>query len=145
MILCEYSRQPEHVAQPRNASKQHCVACLYNDEPNPVHNEDAGMQPLPCENVKKLFTLLDLCVSSLRRGHANLLGIVPILTGDRRREPDDRKTRPRQRKGELRETVGNTVAELCVCSGTADWARTRLLQNLRTACNLARSAFLPLC
>ena len=25
-----------------------------------------------------LFTLLDLCVSSLRRGHANLLCIVPI-------------------------------------------------------------------
>ena len=29
---------------------------------------------------KKLATLLDLCVSSLRRGHANLLCIVPILT-----------------------------------------------------------------
>jgi hypothetical protein len=29
---------------------------------------------------KKLVTLLDLCVSSLRRGHANLLCIVPILT-----------------------------------------------------------------
>ena len=35
---------------------------------------------------KKLFTLLDLCVSSLRRGHANLLYIVPILTDDPRRE-----------------------------------------------------------
>ena len=35
---------------------------------------------------KKLFTLLDLCVSSLRRGHANLLCIVPILTDDLRRE-----------------------------------------------------------
>ena len=33
-----------------------------------------------------LFTLLDLCVSSLRRGHANLLCIVPILTHDPRRE-----------------------------------------------------------
>ena len=32
-----------------------------------------------CMNAKKLFTLLDLCVSSLRRGHANLLCIVPIL------------------------------------------------------------------
>ena len=32
------------------------------------------------ELPKKLFTLLDLCVSSLRRGHANLLCIVPILT-----------------------------------------------------------------
>ena len=36
--------------------------------------------------TKKLFTLLDLCVSSLRRGHANLLCIVPILTDDPRRE-----------------------------------------------------------
>ena len=35
---------------------------------------------------KKLVTLLDLCVSSLRRGHANLLCIVPILTDDPRRE-----------------------------------------------------------
>ena len=34
---------------------------------------------------KKLCTLLDLCVSSLRRGHANLLCIVPILTDDPRR------------------------------------------------------------
>ena len=33
-----------------------------------------------------LFTLLDLCVSSLRRGHATLLCIVPILTDDPRRE-----------------------------------------------------------
>ena len=35
---------------------------------------------------KKLVSLLDLCVSSLRRGHANLLCIVPILTDDPRRE-----------------------------------------------------------
>ena len=33
-----------------------------------------------------LLTLLDLCVSSLRRGHANLLCIVAILTDDPRRE-----------------------------------------------------------
>jgi len=38
---------------------------------------------------KKLFTLLDLCVSSLRRGHANLLCIVPILTDDPRRESEN--------------------------------------------------------
>ena len=42
----------------------------------------------PCEVSKKLFTLLDLCVSSLRRGHANLLCIVPILTDDPRRESE---------------------------------------------------------
>ena len=35
---------------------------------------------------KKLASLLNLCVSSLRRGHANLLSIVPILTDDPRRE-----------------------------------------------------------
>jgi hypothetical protein len=38
--------------------------------------------------IQELFTLLDLCVSSLRRGHANLLCIVPILTDDPRRESD---------------------------------------------------------
>jgi len=36
--------------------------------------------------VQILFTLLDLCVSSLRRGHANTLCTVPILTDDPRRE-----------------------------------------------------------
>ena len=40
------------------------------------------------EKIKELFTLLDLCVSSLRRGHANLLCIVPILTDDPRRESE---------------------------------------------------------
>ena len=34
----------------------------------------------------RVLTLLDLSVSSLRRGHANLLCIVPILTDDPRRE-----------------------------------------------------------
>ena len=43
----------------------------------------------PCDKLfKTLSTLLDLCVSSLRRGHANLLCIVPILTDDPRRESD---------------------------------------------------------
>ena len=37
---------------------------------------------------KKFGTLLDLCVSSLRRGHANLLCIVPILTDDPRKESE---------------------------------------------------------
>ena len=35
-----------------------------------------------------IFTLLDLCVSSLHRGHANLLCIVPILADDPRRESE---------------------------------------------------------
>ena len=33
-----------------------------------------------------MCTLLDLCVSSLRRGHANLLCTVPSLTDDPRME-----------------------------------------------------------
>ena len=37
------------------------------------------------EEEKKFDTILDFCVSSLRRGHANLLCIVPILTDDLRR------------------------------------------------------------
>ena len=37
-----------------------------------------------------LFTLLDVCVSSLRRGHANPLCIVPMLTDDPRRESSTR-------------------------------------------------------
>ena len=37
-------------------------------------------------HMYKLHMILDLCVSSLRRGHANLLCIVPILTDDPRRE-----------------------------------------------------------
>ena len=35
---------------------------------------------------KHMFTLLDSCVSSLHRGHANLLCTVPNLTHDARRE-----------------------------------------------------------
>ena len=35
---------------------------------------------------KRTFTLLDVCLSFLRKGHANLLCIVVILTDDPRRE-----------------------------------------------------------
>ena len=41
-----------------------------------------------CFTHVSLLALLDLCVSSLRRGHANLICIVPILTDDPRRESD---------------------------------------------------------
>ena len=34
----------------------------------------------PAKVAKKFGPFLDLCVSSLRRGHANLLCIVPILS-----------------------------------------------------------------
>ena len=39
-----------------------------------------------CTQHQQSFTLLDLCVSSLRGGHANILCIVPILTDGSRRE-----------------------------------------------------------
>jgi hypothetical protein len=53
-----------------------------------MHNIHAQHQQSFGKMSKKLFTLLDLCVSSLRRGHANLLCIVPILTDDPRRESE---------------------------------------------------------
>ena len=39
-----------------------------------------------CMCICTYESLLDLCVSSLSRGHANILCIVPILTDDPRRE-----------------------------------------------------------
>ena len=44
-----------------------------------------ALEPDAEQCAKKLFTLLDLCVSSLRRGHANLLRIFPTLTDAPRR------------------------------------------------------------
>ena len=55
--------------------------------------------------AKKLFTLLDLCVSSLRRGHANLLCIVPILTDDPRRESKRRFARDRKQDAQKNENT----------------------------------------
>ena len=55
-------------------------------ESQDTHKSQAGTSEPDALLSKKLFTLLDLCVSSLRRGHANLLCIVPILTDDPRRE-----------------------------------------------------------
>ena len=45
-----------------------------------------GIELRDKKQKKMLELLLELCVSSLRRGHANLLCIVPILTYARRRE-----------------------------------------------------------
>ena len=47
--------------------------------------------------LKKLGTLLDLRVSSLRRGHANLLCIVLILSDDPRRKSLEGPDRPAHR------------------------------------------------
>ena len=36
--------------------------------------------------LQELLNIIELCVSSLRRGHANIICIVPSLTDDPRRE-----------------------------------------------------------
>ena len=42
---------------------------------------DGTRRVCPAQNTQKILEpFLDLCVSSLREGHANLLCIVPILT-----------------------------------------------------------------
>ena len=60
---------------------------LRRSEPS-TNGEDTNVtsHATGCGGNEKLFTLLELCVPSLRRGHANLLCIVPILTDDPRRE-----------------------------------------------------------
>ena len=40
---------------------------------------DLYMKCLSCDKVQKIWNASRICVSSLRRGHANLLCIVPIL------------------------------------------------------------------
>ena len=56
------------------------------DRPSRLRRVTARLQAETDSVLNIRHTLLDLCVSSLRRGHANLLCIVPILTDDPRRE-----------------------------------------------------------
>ena len=62
--------------------------------------------------AKKMYTLFDLCVSSLRRGHANLLCIVPLLTGDPRRESSMKMWRAEARPV----AACRSFRRHCVCS-----------------------------
>jgi hypothetical protein len=57
---------------------------VWND-PESCHLSGIAPDLTACAEGKKFDTILDFCVSSLRRGHANLLCIVPILTDDLRR------------------------------------------------------------
>ena len=66
--------------------------CLAATTKQNINGNQSKAFTVPHKRRKKLFTLLDLCVSSLRRGHANLLCIVPILTDDPRRESGKLKT-----------------------------------------------------
>ena len=68
-----------------------CCACCARRNVAVNARSTAGAQirishPIETKTYKTCCTLLDLCVSSLRKGHANLLCIVPILTDDPRRE-----------------------------------------------------------
>ena len=57
------------------ASLRHFSTCAWPDR------NSRALPDLHLVSIgKKWLPLLDLCVSSLRRGHANLLCIVPILT-----------------------------------------------------------------
>ncbi len=89
---------PPHVRGSKKVCREARLAALPLERCCPMGIQQ-GAQSYPCGkrldtswagwgswDGKKLFTLLDLCVSSLRRGHANLLCIVPILTDDPRRE-----------------------------------------------------------
>ena len=67
--------------------------CLHTPPPFCLPLPGVRTAPVECDGtagfvvgLQKNSTLLDLCVSSLRRGHADLLCIVPILTDDPRRE-----------------------------------------------------------
>ena len=53
----------------------------YTHHSRPSGNEHAAA----CFSKEKMITFFDLCKSSLRRGHFNLLCIVPLLTDDPRR------------------------------------------------------------
>ena len=71
-------------------------------------NMKFAVTPLVLTQIAPLFTLLDLCVASLRRGHANLLCIVPILTDNPRRESrphlslSEHRQRHRRQRGHRR-------------------------------------------
>ena len=68
-----------------------CAQCLAAGESQPSYFKHLRPFVTVCDRLwpsvsvseaQKTVTFLDLCVSSLRRGHANLLCIVPIFTDD---------------------------------------------------------------
>ena len=96
-----------------------------------------------CRAAKNLVTLLDLCVSSLRRGHANLLCIVPILSDDLRGESDvSRWTSPPSIAGPA--GAGGPHTHSRTVAGRGAGGRPMLLQAwLLSAC--CRRPHLPPC
>ena len=84
---------------------------------------------------KKLGTLLDLCVSSLRRGHANLLCIVPILSDDPRRESNrDLQNRVMGLEGTQKNTLSNEFEhELFIFKKSQSYHLLKYV-NIKTSC-----------
>ena len=84
---------------------------------------------------KKLGTLLDLCVSSLRRGHANLLCIVPILSDDPQRESNrGLQNRVMGLEGTQKNTFSNELEhELFIVKGSQS-CRVLKYVNIKTSC-----------
>ena len=62
---------------------------------------------------QKMWNASRFCVSSLRRGHANLLCIVPILTDDPRRESKQRKTKDCRQDRQDNQNTAARNKELC--------------------------------
>ena len=110
-IRCSSHRQEARSrfgTHPRQGSNLHFLLVLISSKGNVSRDADGGAlsirprrllrnhprsrntRPTPCpcgtHLQNELFALLDLCVSSLRRGHANRFCIVPILTDDPRRK-----------------------------------------------------------
>ena len=82
MYVCMYARQAYIIYQPVYACVCNIHVCMYARMHVCMYVYTHAFMHVcmyPCA-AKQLFTLPDLCTSSLRRGHASLLCIVPILT-----------------------------------------------------------------
>ena len=71
--------------------------------------------------AKKMVSLLDLCVSSLRRGHANLLCIVPFLTDDPRRESTCEDCRNKRPQPKVKEGLHHSFLAALTMEALATW------------------------
>ena len=83
----------------------------------------------PRPEAKKVDTILDFCVSSLRRGHANLLCIVPILTDDLRRG-----SVVLQGQGAYLTNVATGLAAIATCVFRKSGASARPTANVGNRC-----------
>ena len=105
------SESSDRGSNPRRTSS-YSLQTVYATSGTSMEKGIAACARLSMEVAKKLVTLLDLCVSSLRRGHANLLCIVPILTDDPRRESGISVLRPEQRRLGPRRDLLLSVGEM---------------------------------